>query len=281
MRLPVKICMSLNQLFPMQVHPFNLNNDGVKSYAEWQYDKGIDTIKLYLKTTNTQKMFKNKKVLDIGCGAGGKTVYYASQGVSEIVGLEILEKYEEEALKLAEDKGFKDVFTFTSQDAAKTNFADNTFDTIIMNDAMEHVDEPAKVLDECYRILKKGGKLYLNFPPYNHPYGAHLSDAIAMPWVHVFFSDQTMIEAYKELVKGLPDGKDRIKFRIDTNNQGEEYFSYINHMSIKRYNSILNLSPFKVKYYSEEPLRNMLKPLAKLPFVKEFFVKMVVSVLEK
>ena len=60
-----------------------------------------------------------------------------------------------------------------------------------MNDAMEHVDEPEKVLDECYRILKKDGKVYLNFPPYNHPYGAHLSDAIGMPWVHVFFSRKT------------------------------------------------------------------------------------------
>lgn len=265
----------------MQVHPFNLNNDGVKSYAEWQYDKGIDTIKLYLKNTTKDKMFAGKKVLDIGCGAGGKTVYYASQGVSEIVGLEILEKYEEEANKLAKDKGYDQVFTFTSQDAAETNFEDNTFDTIIMNDAMEHVDEPDRVLGECYRILKKGGKLYLNFPPYNHPYGAHLSDAIAMPWVHCFFSDQTMIEAYKELVKDLPDGQDRIKFRIDTDAHGVEYFSYINHMSIKRYNNILSKSPFTVKYYSEEPLRHILKPFAKLPFLKEFLVKMVVSVLEK
>jgi len=281
MRLPVKICISLNKLFPMQVHPFNLNNDGVKTYAEWQYDKGIETIKLYLKTTSTEKMFEDKKVLDIGCGAGGKTIYYASQGVSEIVGLEILEKYEEEANKLAKDKGYEDVFTFTSQDAAKTNFSDNTFDTIIMNDAMEHVDEPDKVLAECYRILKKGGKLYLNFPPYNHPYGAHLSDAIAMPWVHCFFSDQTLIEAYKELVKDLPDGNDRIKFRISTNVQGREYFSYINHMSVKRYNRILSNSPFKVNYYSEEHLRNIVKPLAKLPFFKEYFVKMVVSVVEK
>lgn len=265
----------------MQVHPFNLNNDGIKTYAEWQYDKGIDTIELYLKTTNTKEMFHNKKVLDIGCGAGGKTVYYASQGVSEIVGLEILQKYEKEALQLAAGKGFSDVFTFTSQDAAKTNFDDDTFDTIIMNDAMEHVDEPDKVLAECYRILKKGGKLYLNFPPYNHPYGAHLSDAIAMPWVHVFFSDQTMIEAYKELVKDLPDGKDRVTFRIDKTKTGKEYFSYINHMSIKRYNNILKASSFKVNYYNEEPLRNIVKTMAKLPIIKEFFVKMVVSVLEK
>ena len=46
----------------------------------------------------------------------------------------------------------------------------------------------------------RGGKLFVNFPPYNHPTGAHLSDVIGIPSVHVFFSDKTLIAAYKELV---------------------------------------------------------------------------------
>ncbi|HAS92002.1 MAG TPA: class I SAM-dependent methyltransferase, partial [Clostridiales bacterium] len=43
---------------------------------------------------------------------------------------------------------------------------------------------------------------------------AHLSDAIGIPWVHVFFSEKTLINTYKELVKNLPDGAERIDFRI-------------------------------------------------------------------
>lgn len=275
------LCMTVNKLFKLPLHPFNLNNEGKKTYAEWQYEKGIDTIKFYLKYTDVDKMFKDKDVLDIGCGAGGKTVFYGSKGVKSITGVEILGKYKNEAEKLAEKYNMSDKFRFVCADASKTPFDNETFDTIIMNDAMEHVDEPEKVLEECYRILKKNGKLYLNFPPYNHPYGAHLSDAIGMPWVHVFFSEKTLIETYKELVKDLPDGKERIEFRIAAKSDGTEYFSYINKMTIKRAKKILNNSRFKTVYYSEEPLRGIFKYPAKLPFFKEFLVKMVVCVLEK
>lgn len=281
MGFAVELCKCINRMFPLPVHPFNLNNSGIKTYSEWQYEKGIQTIKFYLEQTTTENMFKDKIVLDIGCGAGGKTVYYASLGVKKIYGLEILEKYKVEAEEIAVRKGYADKFTFVSEDAAQMNFESNFFDTIIMNDAMEHVDKPLEVLNECYRVLKPGGRLYLNFPPYNHPFGAHLSDAIGMPWVHCFFRDKTLIRVYKDLVSGLPDGKERIQFRLSTNKNEEEYFSYINKMSIKRFNNILKQSEFHSFYYSEEPLRKMFSSLAKVPLFKEYLVKMVVCILEK
>lgn len=276
-----RLCMTVNKLFKLPVHPFNLNNEGKKTYAQWQYEKGIDTIKFYLKHNTVDEMFKDKVVLDIGCGAGGKTIYYASKGVKEITGIEILEKYRNEAENLAKNYNLQDKFKFVQGDASNMPFEDEIFDTIIMNDAMEHVDQPEMVLKECYRVLKKNGKLYLNFPPYNHPYGAHLSDAIGIPWVHVFFSEKTLINTYKELVKNLPDGAERIDFRISKNQDGREYFSYINKMSIKRANNILQNSDFELEYYSEEPLRSFFKYPARMPFLKEYLVKMVVCVLRK
>lgn len=276
-----KLCMQANKLFKLPLHPFNLNNEGKKTYAQWQYEKGIDTIKFYLKHNTVDEMFKDKVVLDIGCGAGGKTIYYASKGVKEITGIEILEKYRNEAENLAKNYNLQDKFKFVQGDASNMPFEEETFDTIIMNDAMEHVDQPEMVLRECYRVLKKNGKLYLNFPPYNHPYGAHLSDAIGIPWVHVFFSEKTLINTYKELVKNLPDGAERIDFRISKNQDGREYFSYINKMSIKRANNILQNSDFELEYYSEEPLRSFFKYPARIPFLKEYLVKMVVCVLRK
>lgn len=281
MSLSVSICKALNKLFPLPVHPFNLQNEGIKTYAEWQYEKGQETIKFYLEKTTVEEMFKDKVVLDIGCGAGGKTLYYASQGAKKVYGIEIVGYYEEEANALARQKGLEDRFQFVLGDAANIPFEDGFFDTIIMNDAMEHVDEPLKVLNECYRVLKKGGKLYVNFPPYYHPYGAHLSDAIGFPWVHVFFSDETLIKVYKDLVKDLPDGMKRINFRISKDENGKEYFSYINRMTIKRFNNILKETKFNVSYYREVPLRDFLAPLAKMPGFKEGFVKMVVAILEK
>lgn len=277
----VERLLKWNRRFKPTVHPFNLQNDGVKSYAMWQYEKGENTIAFYRQHYSIEEMFQGKTVLDIGCGAAGKTMYYAAQGVKHIYGMDIVAHYEQDANAIAEQLGHRDVFTFVLGDAANTSFSDNMFDTIIMNDAMEHVDKPEAVLRECRRILKPGGRLFVNFPPYNHPYGAHLSDLITIPWVQCFFDDATMIAAYKELCKTVPDGEERIAFRISTDEKGKEYFSYINRMTIKRFQRIRRSVGMRMDYYYEAPLRSFLTPLARLPFFKEYFVKMVVCVFQK
>jgi len=279
--LRTKLLLGLNKMFKAPVHPFNLSNDGVMTYAEWQFGKGEDTIRFYLDFSDVEALFFDKTVLDVGCGAAGKTVYYATLGVRKIYGLEILEKYRAEAELLAESKGCSGKFEFICADAADTGLAESSVDTIIMNDAMEHVDDPEGVLRECVRILRPGGRLFVNFPPYYHPFGAHLSDAIHIPWVHLLFSERTLIEAYKQLVKDLPDGGERVEFRISTDESGRETFSYINKMSIKRFRRVLANAPAKCVYYKEAPLRGALAVPAKIPFLKEMLVKMVVAVFEK
>ena len=276
-----KSLIKLNKYFKAPVHPFNLQNDGVKSYAMWQYEKGEDTIKFFLRKYTKDEMFKDKICVDIGCGAAGKSLFYVSCGAKKVYGLEILEKYRDEAETLAKDLGFSNRFEFVCGDSAALPFEDNFADTIIVNDAMEHVANPEQTLLEMMRVLKKGGRIYINFPPYYHPFGAHLSDAIYIPWVHMFYSEQTLISAYKELVKGLPDGADRVKFRISERENGEEYFSYINKMTIKRFKGIIKKLNLKPVYYNEVPLRSFLAPLAKLPALREMFIKMTVVALEK
>ena len=276
-----KILLALNKLFPLPVHPFNLQNDGVKTYAMWQYEKGADTIKFYTQRYSPEEMFRGKDVLDIGCGAGGKTMYYASLGAGSITGIDVVEHYREEAEALAGQLGYGGIFTFVCGDAANMSFPDCSFDTVIMNDAMEHVADPEAVLAEVSRVLKPGGRLFVNFPPYNHPFGAHLSDLIGIPWVHVFFSDKTLIKAYKILCRPVPDGDRRISFRISRREDGTEYFSYINKMSLKRFKKIRESAPLRTEYYSEVPLRSFLAPLARLPLFKEYFVKMAVCVFVK
>lgn len=278
MMLRTKILIALNRFFKAPLHPFNMQNDGVKTYAEWQFEKGGETIKFYLKSHTADEMFKDKTVADIGCGAAGKSLYYASLGAKKVLGVEILAKYKNEAEALAQKLGLSDKFEFVAADAAHLPFESDSIDTIIMNDAMEHVDKPEEVLAEILRVLVPGGKLFVNFPPYYHPFGAHLSDAIYIPWVHMFFSDKVLIEAYKELVRPLPDGEDRIKFRISDDGTR---FSYINGMTIKRYEKILDKMNITPAYISHEPLRNIFKLFSKLPLLREMFVKMVVCVIEK
>lgn len=271
----------LNKLFPLPVHPFNLANDGKMSYTEWQFIKGEQTIQYFLPYRSQEQMFRDKTVLDIGCGGGGKTCYYATFGPSKIIGIDIVPHYAEEGNAFAREKELSDVAMFMTADASGMPFEDNSFDTIIMNDAMEHVDQPEKTLQECFRVLKPGGHLFINFPPYYHPYGAHLSDAIGIPWVHSLFSEQSMIDAYKHLVRDLPDGNDRIAFRISRRNDGSEYFSYINRMTIGRFRRIQKSVSQPAVFEQEIPLRSVVSGLAKLPGLREYFAKMVICVYQK
>lgn len=275
------IILALNKLFPKVVHPFNLENDGVKTYGEWQYEKGAKTLEVYAEKYKPYMMFENKRVLDIGCGAAGKSLYFLSQGAESVTGVDIMPEYERESMDLAKKLGYESRFHFICASADCLPWPDKSFDTIIMNDAMEHVDKPEAVLAECARILKPGGRLFVNFPPYNHPYGAHLSDLIGMPWVHLFFSDKTLIAGYKELCRTVPDGDQRIAFRISRRENGEEYFSYINKMTLKRFKGIKARCSMEAEYYREVPLRRILSIPARLPFFREFFVKMAVCVFRK
>ena len=279
MNLRAKMLRKLNSFFRVPKHPlFDLQEGSVKSYGRWQFDKGEQTIKFYLDHASAEDMFFDKTVVDIGCGAAGKTLYFASFGVRHIYGVELLENYKQEAELLAKELGLSDKFTFVVNDAAKLPFDDCSIDTIILNDAMEHVDEPEQVIVECLRVLSAGGRIFLNFPPYHHPYGSHLHDAIALPWVHLFFSDKTMISVYKDAVKHLPNGEERVKFRIS---ECGEKVSFINKMTVRRFKKILKKLMLNPIYYKEVPLRKKLALLAKIPFVKEGFLQMVVCVIKK
>ena len=69
MRFSTKILLALNKLFKAPIHPLNLQDEGVMSYAMWQYKKGAETIRYYLEAYTEDDMFRDKTVLDIGCGS--------------------------------------------------------------------------------------------------------------------------------------------------------------------------------------------------------------------
>ena len=280
-KLSENILKSLNKLFPKQRHPFNLENDGEETYTQWQYEKGDDTISQYLPRYTCEDILGGKSVLDMGCGAGGKSVYYIVHGASHVTGVDMVDGYKEAAEAFAKKMGCEDKFTFIKGNACALSIPDNTFDAVIMNDFFEHVSEPELAVKESLRLLKPGGRLYINFPPYGHPFGAHLSDAIQMPWVHLFFSEKTMVNVYCDLVKDLPGGQRRIDFRFSKGDDGRYHMTYINKMTIKRAKKILRSLQIEPEYMRFTPLRKIFTPLAHVPLLREVFAKNVTCVICK
>jgi len=267
----------LQKFFKKQPHPFNEHGCGKLNYSEFEYKTAADTFGLFSGFGDVKKFVKNKRVLDIACGGGGKSVWLAEKGAKKVTGIDLEEIFIEQAVNFAKEHKVK--CEFLVEDASKLSFEDESFDLVVLNDVMEHVSEPVKVLAEAGRVLRKGGRVFINMEPYFHPNGSHMMDVFTMPWNHVFFSEKFRIRMYKKLVKDLPDGEERVKFRISEGEDGE-YVGYLNHMTIGRFEEILAASYLEPIYLERKVFRRFYL-LARLPILREFFTRFLVVVLEK
>lgn len=112
-----------------------------------------------------KRYIKKKKVLDIGCWTG-QLEKLISQEVKELVGLEPDKNAVRVAKKIIPGASF---FVGTAE---KLPFRDNSFDTVIFLDVIEHIPAQTelKCLKEIYRILKPKGIMILS-TGYKHPVG--------------------------------------------------------------------------------------------------------------
>lgn len=111
---------------------------------------------------------KEERVLDLGCGWGTFSLLLAA-GVRGVVGVDFSEKAVSSCRRRADELGLDNV-RFVRADAAETGLASESFDLIIAADLLEHLypDQTGEVLDECTRLLKRGGRLTVWTPHRGH-----------------------------------------------------------------------------------------------------------------
>jgi methionine biosynthesis protein MetW len=95
------------------------------------------------------------KVLDIGCGSGNLLKDLQRRNC-EVYGVEINPR----DVTICKKKGFN-VFCGNLRDA---QFQTNFFDVIILWHVLEHLDSPKEILQEAFRILRPGGKIFIYTP---------------------------------------------------------------------------------------------------------------------
>jgi ubiquinone/menaquinone biosynthesis C-methylase UbiE len=105
-----------------------------------------------------------KKILDLGCGAGETSVYFALQG-ADVDACDIAEDLLEVAGRLA--KKFGVAVRFKPAEAGALPYPENHFDFVFGNGVLHHV-ALAPTAKEVRRVLKPGGKAFFIEPlPYN------------------------------------------------------------------------------------------------------------------
>lgn len=105
----------------------------------------------------------NKKVLELGCGAGEASVYFAKKG-ADVIATDLSSKMLEVAEKLAAMHNTK--IKTKKMPADKIDFPDNTFDIVYAGNLLHHVDVEATI-KEVQRVLKNGG-YFLSWDPLAH-----------------------------------------------------------------------------------------------------------------
>lgn len=111
---------------------------------------------------------KEERVLDLGCGWGTFSLLLAPR-VGDVVGVDFSEKAVSSCRRSARELGLENV-RFVQADAADTGLESESFDLVIAADLLEHLypNQTESVLDECTRLLKRGGRLTVWTPHRGH-----------------------------------------------------------------------------------------------------------------
>jgi ubiquinone/menaquinone biosynthesis C-methylase UbiE len=109
-----------------------------------------------------------KDVLDFGCGPGYLTKYLIDRGAISVTGIDVSEGEIEQARERAREDGLQDRCSFLVADAHATGFADDSFDLIVGDSILHHLDLHVALV-ELRRILRPGGRAVFLEPMWHNP----------------------------------------------------------------------------------------------------------------
>ncbi len=179
------------------INPRIKSDNIIKGYSEGkdeafvsQEEGRIITFERCLKIVEKYK--KEGKILDIGT-AGGTFLNVAKKRGWSVYGVEP-NKWLCEWGKKNYDINIKQGTLLDHK------FENGFFNVITLWDVLEHVPDPKKILEECYRILKSDGLLVINYPNI----GSWISKVMRSKWVFLlsvhlyYFTPKTIKEMLKK-----------------------------------------------------------------------------------
>lgn len=138
------------------------------------------------------KLGKSCKILDLGCGAGFLTSYLAQQG-NEVVGIDLSEK----SLATAQKYDLTQKVKYLRASADELPFDNESFDVVCAMDLLEHVHNPASVIKEASRVLKKQGLFF--FHTFNRNLLSYLMVIKGVDWC--FYQPPANMHVYPLFIK--------------------------------------------------------------------------------
>jgi 2-polyprenyl-3-methyl-5-hydroxy-6-metoxy-1,4-benzoquinol methylase len=132
-----------------------------KYYENYGLDDFISpiTIKRYHEILDEFESFrKTNRILDVGCGTG----YFLNEAKKrgwDVYGTEISQK----SVDICSSKGI----TMKTGFLNAADYEPNSFDVILSIEVIEHINNPQDEITNFYKILRKGGLVYVTTPNFN------------------------------------------------------------------------------------------------------------------
>lgn len=234
--------------------------------------------------------FKNKTVLDLGCSSGYLLDGFLSQEPFNAIGVDI----SAEVLMRGRAQ-YGDRIQFVQGTPTTIPVPSASVDIVYTMDTVEHLSRPREIFLEIARVLKPGGLALVHFGPFRNPYGSHMEDIIPFPWPHILFSMTTLREVAACLYDS-PNYSAACYSRDEKTGQKKPnpyldaavWETFLNHMSIRRFNHLCDELPLR-KVHQERigfggrtfKISRLIRGLAKVPLVDDFFCKALYTVLQK
>ncbi len=170
--IPIAICENCGiyrQRLDMTEQELNtyyekLYHDGVYAHSI-EHDKEVARKRLEFSRNEIKG-----RILDIGCGNGSFVIEARAKGF-ECYGIDISEI------------DFMDRESIYHGALDSINFPTDYFQTVTLHDSLEHMVNPVRVLEECFRILDEGGTLIIDFPSFFSDVGEHHWKSIEHIWM--------------------------------------------------------------------------------------------------
>ena len=235
-----------------------------------------------------KEFFKDRDVLDVGCGWGGKLIYYSEHtGMRSIKGFDLPGYDLAVACEFAASKGVANC-EFHHGDAERIAYGDGTFDIVITEDVLEHVQTPLAVVAECHRVLKAGGTLIAIFPSFKQANAHHLDRAINLPGLHYLLSMKTWASGLNYYLRASDSaGPGWTAFLRVVRTPYSTVTSDLNGMGFTDFEALVRETDFEMQilklvpraYGEGRPLfRRAYDFLYRLPFLREFLADHIIFI---
>jgi 2-polyprenyl-3-methyl-5-hydroxy-6-metoxy-1,4-benzoquinol methylase len=128
------------------------------NYDRWKRAReiSIERGKFVWSVISKARECQNLKILDLGSGEGGTSKVLSEN--SDVTSFDI------NKVRLLRQKNSFSNFNILCGSSSSLPFKNNSFDLIILQDVLEHVNNREKLLNSIYNLLNDNGMIYLSTP---------------------------------------------------------------------------------------------------------------------